>query len=660
MKFIIYTIWIHVLLATVCVAGSVIVVRGTASAPDAAERNYANRLTDYLDTWLTTLDLPHRVIDDEDVTADSLRNASVVILPYNPNPPTRELDALERYLDGGGKLLVCYAAEPRLAAMMQMRLGNYRMEQRAGQWQSFRFHTNAPPHLPEQILQTSRNVRPAIPIPGQSQTIATWQESGPTTDDPMPAWVQSSHGFWMSHVVLSDGDIWNKQRMLLALLAYLDPSLWEPAARASLAAAATLGRFSSLTDALLYTERLAAGTPREKPVADWLARVRALSAEGEAMIASGRYAEAVAHSRRIHESLVTAFGLTQQPRPGEFRGVWNHNGAGLYPGDWERTCQFLKAHGLTDILSNLLWPGLAHYDSDVLAESETHRLYGDQMEQALAAAHRNGLRLHAWKVCWRLDSAPADQVEAFRREGRLQVSDTGHELLWLCPSDPRNLRFEKDAVRELVRRYDIDGIHLDYIRYVDSHVCYCNGCRTRFEKHLGKRVTSWPYDAHSGNVKRAYGEWRTEQITRLVRDVSAIVRDLRPTTTISAAVFGRYPLCIDSVGQDWGAWLEKGIVDFVCPMNYTDDTHGFTTLTRRQLALANARGKIYPGIGVTAAESRLSAIDTMEQIAALRREGAGGFVLYELNRILETEILPALSLGTTLNTLQPAPLDASP
>ena len=65
------------------------------------------------------------------------------------------------------------------------------------------------------------------------------------------------------------------------------------------------------------------------------------------------------------------------------------------------------------------------------------------------------------------------------------------------------------------------------------------------------------------------------------------------------------------------------------------------------MPLAKRGGKIFPGIGVTAAESRLDAAQTLEQIDIIRREGAFGFVLFDLNNTVEKEILPMLSLGVT-------------
>ena len=117
---------------------------------------------------------------------------------------------------------------------------------------------------------------------------------------------------------------------------------------------------------------------------------------------------------------------------------------------------------------------------------------------------------------------------------------------------------------------------------------------------------------------------------------------------VSALLAGRNypsPHDIKSIAQDWDAWLARGDMDFVCPMNYFDTVNRFTSYTRIQLALPNTAGRVYPGIGVTAHESRLDAVETIDQIRAARAAGAYGFMLYDLNEALRQEILPALRLG---------------
>ena len=74
-------------------------------------------------------------------------------------------------------------------------------------------------------------------------------------------------------------------------------------------------------------------------------------------------------------------------------------------------------------------------------------------------------------------------------------------------------------------------------------------------------------------------------------------KKIRPGIAISAAVFGAYPSCRESVAQDWPEWIKAGYLDFVCPMDYTQSDLGFVGLVTSQLQLVDGRIPLYPGIG---------------------------------------------------------------
>ena len=627
-------------------AERIVLVRGTDSTPDAAERNYARTVTRHLSRWLSELSLPHDVIGDEDVHAEALSAAQVVILGYNPFPKAGELRTLRAFVKQGGKLVVFYSADTALAELMAMKLGEYKTTSRPGRWSNISFNDSAPPHIPRRILQESHNIRPVYPAGNGSTVIATWKDAtGHDTSD--PAWVMSRHGFWMTHVLRDDGDTMHKKQMLLALVAACDPAAWRPAATGALENAGRIGSFRSLRQAASAIERNARNAPRENHVRALLARIDNLHNTTRRQLGNRRYPEVVENCAILTDLLLKAHGSTQEAKRGEIRGVWDHTGTGLFPGDWDQTCRLLSKHGITDIFVNMLGDGKAHYRTDVLEESDVFHTHGDQLDRCIAAAKKSGLRVHLWKVCWKLDRARPKLLARMKQEGRLQVSDTGQVVNWLCPTHLDNLVLEKNSIREALRNYPVDGVHLDYIRYPNSHSCYGPTCRKAFEKALGQPVHRWPAAVTSGSLKNRYRTWRSDQITRLVRDVSAFSRQIRPETRISAAVFGKYPLCAKSVGQDWGNWLKDGYVDFVCPMNYTADVDQFKELTISQLKLPAAGNAVLPGIGVTAGESRLDPVQVIEEILVLREAGAAGFVLFDLNKALSTETLPILSLGIT-------------
>ncbi|MGA2255417.1 MAG: family 10 glycosylhydrolase [Thermoguttaceae bacterium] len=329
----------------------------------------------------------------------------------------------------------------------------------------------------------------------------------------------------------------------------------------------------------------------------------------------------------------------------EVRAFWNHSGTGAYPGDWERTAKALEEGRFTMILPNQLWAGRADYPSKVLPRSENFRKYGDQVAQCVAAAHRHGLQVHVWKVNFNLGNAPRESVEKLRREGRTQVSVGGKATNWLCPSHPENFKFEVDTMVEVARMYPVDGLHFDYIRYPDGEHCYCDGCRKRFEADSGKPVAEWPGDCYHGSRRDEYRTWRCRQITRVVEAVSREAKRVRPGIKISAAVFGGYPSCRQTVGQDWVAWVKAGYLDFICPMDYSASDDAFADLVASQVYFVGGRVPIYAGIGATAVNPPMTAPQVLRQIEKARSLGASGFSIFNLDgKTIET-LVPEVGKG---------------
>lgn len=620
-------------------------VKGTVSVSDPDEKKAAQSVTIRLSRWLNDLAVAHAVIDDEDVIAGKLRTAHVAILPYNPSLPRKEMTALSAFVKRGGKLIVFYSAEPQLAQLLHMKLGNYKASKEPGYWSGFRFNSNAPAHVPVAVYQESHNIRPVYPAAPDARVIAYWNNAGGVVLRD-PAWVQSDRGFWMSHILL-DGDDKNKKSMMLSLLGFLIPAVWKEAAEHELLISGKVGPYESLQSAVSGIIQQCRGTSRKIVVKRLLSKAGQLRKKMHADWAQQKYPNVVETGRDLNAILIKAYGMAQRPRSPEFRGVWDHSGLGLYPGDWKKTCGILAGYGINAIFSNMLWPGSAHYQSDIVPQSYICRTYGDQLKACTAAARRYGLEIHVWKICWNLANAPAPWVKSLEKTGRLQQTDKGRTLKWLCPSNPDNVAMELNAILELVQQYQIQGIHLDYVRYPNAHACYCSGCRKRFEQRMGRKVSNWPESVKAGKLRTQYITWRCALISKFIRSVQKAVRQINPNVKISAAVYPQYPACINSVGQDWGQWLKTGIVDFVCPMDYMDDIGSFQSAVRKQLAMSGSKGKIFPGIGVTASESRLTPDRVIDQIKSARENSAQGFVLFDLNRTLEKEVLPILHLGVT-------------
>ena len=191
----------------------------------------------------------------------------------------------------------------------------------------------------------------------------------------------------------------------------------------------------------------------------------------------------------------------------------------------------------------------------------------------------------------------------------------------------------------------MDGIHFDYVRYPHEECSLGTADRASFEKHLGRKVKNWPADvAVKGVDRRKYEEWRADRLNGMIEHVSGRIKKDAPGTAFSVAVYGKYPQCVASVGQNWAFWLKKGWVDYAVPMNYSSDTGVVRMRLREQLAVAD-KNRIVCGIGVSSYEATLNAKSTIDQINTATDMGVKGFALYHSDKRFADEIAPALELA---------------
>lgn len=600
-------------------------LRAALSAADAAAE------------MLAQLGLGSDAVDEKAVAHGALQRRRVAILAYNPGVARETIAALEHFVAGGGKLFVCYNLPAELGKPLGFGRAKYVRPQPPGQFAEIRFEAPNVPGLPGTVRQNSWNITSAEPVGHNARVIARWfdPQGRPTGHAAM---LVSDRGAFFSHIVLSD-DPEGKQQMLAALLGHLCPPLWEQMTKSKLEGLVRVGHLEDLADLARYVKGSNAAASKALEAGNATYR----SAEEQA--GARAYPRAIELARESRQLFVDAYLRATPSRRGEGRAFWEHSGQGAYPGDWDRTAKELAAAGFNMVIPNMLWGGLAHYESDVLPPSKSFREHGDQIEQCAAACKKHGLEAHIWKVNWNLSNAPRPFVEKLRKEGRTQVSAHGKPHDWLCPSHPENRKLELESMLEVARKYDVAGLHFDYIRYPDGEHCYCAGCRSRFEADSGTKVAQWPVDCFRGPRSKEYRDWRCKQITRLVEAVRREAKKVKPGLKISAAVFGAYPACRESVGQDWVAWIKVGYLDFVCPMDYTESDPGFVSLVSNQLKLIEGRIPIYPGIGATASRSALSVDRVVGQIHHARALGASGFTIFNLTRGTIENIAPGVGLG---------------
>lgn len=621
-----------------------ILIPSAATAPENREIRSALATAEMVGSMLDELGLGADAIEDTLLPSRALGRRRIVIIAHHPSMSSETVAALVRFVEGGGKVFACYNLPDELGRALGFKPGRY-VKPEPGTLAEIRLDGQIE-GLPPAARQASWNIATAEPAGHGARVIGRWHDNEGKPVD-LPALLLSERGAYFTHILLGD-DRPAKRQMLAAVLGHLEPGLWQQMAEAELERSGRVGHCQNLAMVADHVKKHA----RPEALAA-LAEAQQSDTNARRLFKTGPYFKSVEAARGTHELLARAYLLAQSSPEVEARAWWNHSGTGAYPGDWDRTARELAKAGFNMVLPNMLWAGRAHYASDVLPRSETFKEHGDQVAQCVAAAKKHGLEVHVWKVNYNLSGAPRAFVERLRGEGRLQVFVGGEPQNWLCPSHPENMRLEVDSMIEVAKKYDVDGLHFDYIRYPGSQSCYCDGCRERFQAGTGLKVEKWPDECRSGRHKAAYNQWRCEQISRVVRAVHEEGKRLRPSLKISAAVFGAYPSCRESVAQDWPEWIKQGWLDFVCPMDYTESDIGFRGLVENQLALVGGRIPMYPGIGATASNSSLSADRVAGQILAARQLGAAGFTIFNLSESTARDLLPGLSLGATATPARP-------
>ena len=609
-----------------------------------SEMRLIEKYAAYTSRFLDDLGLPYTILSDLDISARHLSGIKTLVLPYCPDLSAQTTAALSAYLAGGGKLVSFYILPEPLRAAAGFKQGRHIKPAYDGYFTSIRPQGTPLPGLPASVTQRSWNIGEMLPLQGRSRVAATWHDAeGKSTGH--AAVLVSSNCAHMTHILLDDDPV-HKRMLLLAMVGQFLPEYWELAAKRSMTEGGAVGPYATLDEALAGIRR-EAQTVGVAPAT--LAKATALRKSAVLLAKAGKYPEAVAESGRARDAATEAFCEVQHPLSGEFRAFWCHNAFGVTGMTWDEAIKRLADNGFTAVLPNMLWGGTAYYDSRVLPVASQVGARGDQIAACLAACKKYGVECHVWKVNWNTGGKAGKAfVDRMRKEGRIQVMFDGtSKEPWLCPSHPANQQIEIDAMVEVATRYDVDGVHFDYIRYPHSNACFCPGCRARFEKRTGAKVADWPSDVRkSATLKQRWLDFRRDQITKVVAGVSQQVRKRAPGVKISAAVFRNWPSDRDSVGQDWKEWCEKGYLDFVCPMDYTPHNVQFDNMIGQQQGWA---GKVpcYPGIGLSTWADPTDVAKLIEQIKITRRRATGGFTVFNYGVTESERIVPLCGRGIT-------------
>ncbi len=208
------------------------------------------------------------------------------------------------------------------------------------------------------------------------------------------------------------------------------------------------------------------------------------------------------------------------------------------------------------------------------------------------------------------------------------------EGFYLDPAEPLVRQFLVQVCSDLVSRYAVDGVHLDYLRYPNPDFGFGRTALDSFRQEIDKRLKPTARNrmdkafvknrlCYTQRYPRQWDAFRRQQVTKLLEQLQHAVRAQRPDIMLTAAVTGDSQVAFDQKSQDWKAWMEDRLLDGVCPMAYTTDTGLF----KDQVAIARGfsfGGQVWAGIGAW----RASIDSTLEKISMARKIRADGFLLF--------------------------------
>jgi uncharacterized lipoprotein YddW (UPF0748 family) len=270
----------------------------------------------------------------------------------------------------------------------------------------------------------------------------------------------------------------------------------------------------------------------------------------------------------------------------------------------------------------------------------------DVLAALVEGGHARGLQIHAWFVVGHayhhqydgLDLPPDMAWVAHGPDSADSWMTVGHDGTVSREFFDVGLDAVHDhvaaIVEDLASRYEVDGVHLDYVRYDAQHLGYHPDALAAFARETGRTDRPSPSD-------RQWSQWRTDRTAELIARATATLERVRPGALLSAAVIAGGAGPSSSPGgfagtraavhyfQDWPRWLAEDRVDFVLAMAYTRESNvEHAGWFRDWVRFAGELAERYPGRVGVGVGAYLNPVDAALAQVALVRDTTGMVGIY--------------------------------
>jgi len=239
------------------------------------------------------------------------------------------------------------------------------------------------------------------------------------------------------------------------------------------------------------------------------------------------------------------------------------------------------------------------------------------------AAHDRGLELHVWLNPYRAHHSAGKEISdlsVVKKHPNLVVY-LKEGYWWLDPSLKETQDLTSEVIRDIVRRYDIDGVHFD--DYFYPYPSYNGGV------DFPDSVSWKAYQESGGKLSR--GDWRRASVNTLIERLYKEIKAEKPYVKFGLSPFGIWrphnPESIEGFDQydqlyaDAKLWLNKGWIDYFTPQLYwkvNDIPHSFPVLLNWWEGENTKARHLWPGISVGRDTSAVNIVETLHQIMISR------------------------------------------
>jgi len=276
----------------------------------------------------------------------------------------------------------------------------------------------------------------------------------------------------------------------------------------------------------------------------------------------------------------------------QLRGVWMHATQIKTPAKADAVVARIDKANLNAVFVLVwYWGGQAFFQSDLCPMGDGVQAGYDPLGYLIKQCHKRDIQVHAWFVNGAYGASQAGYV--LDKHPDWAVDNGGAGTLWYDFGKPEVRRFQSDLMLECLRKYDIDGLHFDYIRYGPKH-CYCTHCQKEFARRYGfkpitsQRKTTFPTAASvSGNplakpttaaVLAEFSDGTPAIALNKLGDGTVLLLNWHAEKEMPPAV-------AETVRLTLGVWTVSGAKTYMATTAPTKAEYGTSSVSEMQIAL---------------------------------------------------------------------------